>query len=591
MADPLDHKRALQRALAAGDTEAAALIRQAMAAEAPENIPGSMASMLSPLQKHYSALQRAMAGGDEEVAGLIRGEIDKEVSAMRQADVASTRPTERFAAGVGGGMSNVANNVRDILGSALSGSPGADALRPDPAAWAEERTLSKPLYDTTAGLLGKVAGETAALTPAGRAISAGTKALEGGAGLASRLLGGPLAAPTLEGGAQGYILSDDPESRGKNALVGATLGNTLARLLGGGSRAATGLVKPSAAGKYLREMGADDLTIGQLTPESAFAQIEQAGQSVAGAGPILSGQRQAGQEAWQDLVFRQAGEEVGGRKTGTLGERLKSLYEKMGSAYDDVRASPLSSRAEARPTNIPRLKKALALASKDPDILSTEAEAAGVAKYLANQASMAERKGVASPEVLMQMRSNIREQIRSLQPGDARIEMLRRAEESIDNRLRYALPAEALEKLRATDAQYGKYKTVEKTVAKAKDSPSGFTPNQLSNALIEGTGRGAYARGGGGEFRRLAAAGREALDTTSPPTGARAVTMQIPVLKHVLAGGAALANTQTLKRALLGDYAAQKAIARAQQALEQKGLAEPLRRLLETATVGAAVGD
>lgn len=563
-----DLKVAFDRAVAAGDREAADIIRQQMRAR------------VDPLGHLYSAAQAASAAGDADAAGVIQELIQAEVRKMRGADIAEeTRVPERIAAGVGAGMSSVGKNLADVAADAT----GIEAIRPNPAAWADERADADLLTSTRAGAVGKMAGEMAALPlgAVGKGLQALAPAAKGVPAL-SRLLGSRALASTAEGVGAGYLLAG-PENRGAGATVGGLVGYAVPRAGAALSSAWRGVVQPSPVARYLMDKGADELTIGQMAPGSKLAQIEQAGQSVAGAGPILTGQRNAGQASWQSAVLREAGET--GPAVGSLNDRAAAIYGDLGAAYDDIATTAPSARAAARPPNPSRIRRALGLAAEDKSVMATEADVSAVSKYLGNQASLAERQGVASPEVLLRIRSNIRDQARGLEAGDPKLQLLKRAEESIDNRIRYVLPGDALRKLKATDAQYAKYKTVERALRKAKDSPTGFTPHQLSNAVSEGIDPGAYARGAGGEMRKLAAAGRETLDTTSPPTGARGVTLQVPVVKHLLAGGVALANTSPIKRALLGDYAAQRAMHKAEEYLRRKGLADALRR---AAIVGTA---
>jgi hypothetical protein len=178
---------------------------------------------------------------------------------------------------------------------------------------------------------------------------------------------------------------------------------------------------------------------------------------------------------------------------------------------------------------------------------------------------------------LLEARSNIRAEIaRRMRSGDeAGAKLLRGAEGELTAHLEAGLSDEAASALRATDSQYGRYKVVEDAVRRGGDQPGGFTPAQLSQAVRASTQKGAYARGGGGALRDLAAAGRESLDTRIPPTGARLLNI----------GGALpawLANTGTGKATLLGETAPQRFIQRGEDRLREAGLLRALAQYLQT---------
>lgn len=199
----------------------------------------------------------------------------------------------------------------------------------------------------------------------------------------------------------------------------------------------------------------------------------------------------------------------------------------------------------------------------DPSVLVDQNTRDSVRKYLTNQLTVLGEdatEGAVKSDALLKMRSNIREEIRAKnksQDFDS-VRLLSRAEDELTDVINASLPKETREALRATDAQYRRYKVVEDAVARSGDQPDGFTPAQLSAAIRANTEKGAYARGKGDELRKLARAGREVLDQKNPPTGARILTMGPGgYLTPLFALGA---NTPSGQRFMLGELPAQRAL-------------------------------
>ena len=88
--------------------------------------------------QHYQALQRARAAGDNEAAQVI---------AKQMVDDMST--AERALFGAGSGVTNVVQNIGNILGLVED-----ETVR-------ETRALTQPLRETTAGRIGEFGGELA----------------------------------------------------------------------------------------------------------------------------------------------------------------------------------------------------------------------------------------------------------------------------------------------------------------------------------------------------------------------------------------------------------------------------------------------
>lgn len=217
-------------------------------------------------------------------------------------------------------------------------------------------------------------------------------------------------------------------------------------------------------------------------------------------------------------------------------------------------------------------------------------KARGIAKrFLDNQLTVlgdeAAKTGVASSDRLIKMRSNIREEIRQHQNGDSDSKgiarLLTRAEQELTDAIDGGLPDDARKAVKEADAQYAKYKTAERAVAAAGDMPDGFTPAQFSRAVRQGREIGEYARGGGGEMRSLAAAGRSVLDARVPKTGARLLAALPGASMFALAG-----NLPGPQRFLTGQTRAQQA----GQSIEA-ALSNVLRRTPHEAAARAALPE
>jgi hypothetical protein len=401
----------------------------------------------------------------------------------------------------------------------------------------------------------------------------GLKAAQG-AGLGLRALVGA-GNGALQGAVAGAGDSE-AETAGdvaKDALKGGALGGTVGAVLpvaGGAARALLrGVVKPSAAAQELARLGVDTskLTLGQLNPEGAMAQIEEAGQHAIGSGNVIRGQREAGTQAWRDAVLKKAtapGWGLGPK--GDTADKLAGAYETFKPAYEQIGAHAIESAGPGQQSIGDQLRKAFQGAVEDQGVLATDADRAAIGKYLQNQASALKlQPGQASTVGDLQavrgtVRKDLAQALSGASPNYSSAKLLKNAERALSEHIEQNLPTRAQGLLRDTDARYALYKTVEDAVGRAGDKAEGLMPTHLSAAVKAATENGAYARGGGGELRELAAAGREALQAKSPPTGVRALMQAIPGSHYVQSPVAAVANMDAPKRALLGQTKPQLAM-------------------------------
>lgn len=382
------------------------------------------------------------------------------------------------------------------------------------------------------------------------------------------VLGGPvqgvgkglarLVPGAVEGAIAGAGSAEEAEDMGYGAAVGAPLGvagQVAGELLGEGARAAgrlaTGWYQPSAAAQSLQRRGVTDLTLGQMVPDSWAAQAEEAGTSVAGIGPALKAQREAGRAGWQQAVMREAVPPGGTRPSAadTISDRLAQAYDEFGGAYAQVRGHPI----------VPEAVGQLADAADNPSVLATDETRAAVRRFIRNQMTLLrpDADGMVSSDQVLAARSAIREAVRDSDDPAVR-RLMQTAADDLTNLLDAQLPAQAANVLRTTDARYGAYKVVEDAVRRGGDQTGGFTPSQLSSAVRSSMQPGAYARGEGGALRELARAGKETLDVQVPNTGSRLLAAgPVPYITGPLSYAA---NLPGPKAFLTGQTGAQEAL-------------------------------
>lgn len=484
-------------------------------------------------------------------------------------------------------------------------------------------------------------------------------------------LGGALG--TIYGATSAPETASDGESAFNAALYGlggAAGGVAVPLALRAAHAGFKGVVNPTRFARYLRSKGVP-LTVGQMNPNSALAQVEEASTSVGGIGPQINEQRMAGRLGWQSAVLDEARppgvDKLNPNKA--IDERLGRYYNQFDEAYAPARGHMIEPRTAAGvplvpvaappptppppsalppalvaapgglpaapatatvatpapvapppalPTKLPRARDPLtgrwlkgghqpqqeavagvapaldptsAQASaptpatpaaaapppspkrlpkpkgvfdevvEDPSVLATGEDRRVVRKFLENELTLIAKQaeqGKVPSEALLKLRSDIRAKASQELKAEnyPKAQMLENAERRVTEVLERSLPKEATAALRTTDPQYAKHKVVEKAVASSGDQPGGFTPAQLSGAIRGDMDRGTYARGGGGELRRLARAGREVLDARVPMTGAR--LMATGPLQWPAAAFSYGANLPKMQKVLLGETKLQR---------------------------------
>lgn len=433
------------------------------------------------------------------------------------------------------------------------------------------RNLNKQAAEDqpAANLAGNVVGGIAssALLPSGETAQGASLLKKAwAASKAGALVGGAAGLGTSEADLTRGDVSGALADSGKGAAFGAGTAFALPLAMSGARAAVNGVVKVAPEAQALLQRGVQ-LSLGQSTPRSWFNSLEQSAESTPVLGDIIKGQRQAGRAGWQSAVANEARAPGAAMRAGlSPQEHFSANLDDFDQAYAPIRAVPVKATVPMGSGNTAPLGDVLAAAAHDPNILATNETRQAVNGFLENQYSKTVNSAMNRPltagdliSLRSGVRSEIRNQISGATPDYATAKLLKNAEDAITASLEHQLPDPRA--LRTVDQQYGKLMRVGDAIGRSGDMPNGFTPAQLSAAVKKGSERLNYASGGGGPLRELAAQGRETLDTTVPPTGARLLTMMstTPYAKALPAALAALGTTASGRAALLGETAPQVA--------------------------------
>lgn len=326
-----------------------------------------------------------------------------------------------------------------------------------------------------------------------------------------------------------------------------------------------------------------DLTPGQMNPLGVMSAMEQL--PIKAHIPVLGGvmmdARSNARLSWQTQVAEAASAPGTKIKSRDINEMADEAFDSFGPMYDKAKGYPVSpvvrktTEAEGiTATESVPLRQAFANAVKDKSIQADPATRNQTGVWLMNKLGALQRKP-GSPALdsgqLIELRSDIRAQIRAnAKAKDAgkndSAQLMRGAEQALTDALESQLPKEALDSLRAADAKYGDYKVFEAAVAKAKDSPAGFSPENLAQAIKESTTVSDYARGGG-RMRQMAKDAKATLPDGMPATGAivpaaagmTALAIKAPLFAAPAVGaGVLLSTTKTGRRFARGETRVQE---------------------------------
>lgn len=476
------------------------------------------------MQEHFAAIRAAQAAGDTEAVEYIRNLAAQEQAAADRAaynPAAGQSTAENLRAGIGRGLVNIGRNVGNMMGVVSD-----EKIH-------EANAADAPLMDTTAGKVGSFIGETAAVT----LPTMGVAGLVGRAGVTgARLAANAIGRGAIEGAAQGAITAG-PDRRLGGAVMGAAAGALLPSAAAGYRTARAG-VRPTASAQRLMREGVD-LTPGQMNPAGTLNQIEEAAQALPYFGRLVGGAREKGYQQFQSKIVQDvAPPGVSVRVSDDMGRMMDDVAKAYDNAYDTVKGFPVKPvvmRTQGGDVPLLSLFRKAANASSSR---ATPEESKALTKYLQGELGRL-RGGNVTSDDLLKIRSNIRTALRE-EGGTATAKgrILKSAETHVTEALESQLPAPAMKALKATDAQYGKFKILEDAVYRAKDQTGSFTPAQLSQAVREAAKKGEYARGGG-RLRERAQAAVETFQPRQPLTGRQVLTAG-PVL------AAAAANPVTV---------------------------------------------
>lgn len=492
---------------------------------------------------------------------------------------------DRIIAGYGGDLTKIGLYTGNKIGLV------------DDATVAENERLARPLERTVGGASGGiVSGVVNTLVPAGAATR--------GVGLlgrtGARVAANPVGRGLIEGATQGALTSRPGETL-TGALTGGGFGGILPGGVELGRKIATGAKRTAEAQRLLNQ--GVDLTPGQMNPSGVANQLEESFQSVPVVGQVIGNARQNARLGFQQAAGRNAAV-PGTPITATDPDKiLQQAYESFQPLYREARGfdavvPTIVSNTAAAGTP---LSSAFKQAVNNKQIVATPAARKRADAILQNELG---RTGKGS-DLLLDMRSSIRDQIRQARTSSETLQrdtanLLEAAEGKITEALESQLPKKPVAALRAADAKYGDYKTLESAIRNAKDRD--FTPNDLSQSVASansGQLGGQYARGGGGPLRDLASDARTVLDSRSPPTGQRLATIALsglaatePVTAGLLASYLGLVGTKTGRKLAQGRTAPQLAAQRlggrinksVQGAIPDAGSRQDVARLLNLST-------
>jgi hypothetical protein len=440
--------------------------------------------------QHYQALQRARAAGDNDAAQVI---------AKQMVDDMST--AERAMFGVGSGVTNVAQNIGNIFGLVED-----ETVR-------ETRALTQPLRETTAGRIGEFGGELAtSLIPAAgaaRVIGAAAKVLP--ALSRAPALARAIGVGATEGAVQGAVTAG-PGDRGEAAYLGAATGG-LFPAVGAAYRSARAGVRPTPAARALTQQGVD-LTPGQMNPRGILGQLEEVTEALPFVGPTVRGAREESWRQTKKLVAENAAppgfQSVIPDNQNKAVDALRKGYNEAYKIVEGIDVTPFG------------LSTGFKQAVRDRSTLVKKDDVGSVARFLNNELSAIQGRGIIKSEDLLRIRSNIREQLRARDISSGAERLLINAEKAVTDSLDSQLPADAMSALKAIDNQYAKFVVFRRAVEKGKEFD--FTPNQLSLAVKEATDAGEYAAGGG-RLREISNPAADVFSTTQPKTGRMVATL------------------------------------------------------------------
>lgn len=373
-------------------------------------------------------------------------------------------------------------------------------------------------------------------TGAGGAVTAGDLAEQADAGPGAQI------AATLTGGLLGVVAPQTLLSTGRRTVTGAK--NVVDKLTQGERSAAKILQEqtadPQAAAVAVRK-SQEGVLPARATEEPRLRALEE---KVIADDPTLAAKVAADLEAAEarslneladafgptsdKTVFQQTVIERGAApgtkiKAGQPDEMLDQAARSYDQAYKEVEGFEIRTQDFSEPNVVP-LQNQLDNATIDTRVIAGKKTRRGIADFLSSLLADVSRRGpTVGPadslitrlrsEDLIEMRQLVRQEIRSRSrptastKAKAEARLLQNANDAITSTLESQLPADAASALRATDARYRDFITVQGAVLRSGEK--GLTPEAL-RASVKATAasQGQFARGATGDLGKLAEQGK-----------------------------------------------------------------------------------
>jgi hypothetical protein len=346
--------------------------------------------------------------------------------------------------------------------------------------------------------------------------------------------------------------------------------------------------EPTPDARYLAERGVR-LTKGLNDPNSSFGAMEIASQSKGVTGPLIRNQRTRALEDAMDLAFEEArppgAAKIG--KAGDINEKYSRLKGQWDEAYGAIRAKDelIQPSILEGDFGVP-LKTAVDQIIDDATdpvaAVWDDASRVQARRFLDNQftrlkAGAKDEAGRVPLGDMLRTLSDVRKASRAALQGEKYDlhQILARAEDAFEQAIESQASPETSAQLKALNAKYRDFKTVEDAVVRAKDAPGGISPAQLSMS-VKATEpmRSRYAAGGGGELRNLSKAVRTVFDETGmPPTGARIGSIAPPWL-HDMTFGPTIYLRNASSASAQGGRAGARALSASKAAAKAQGRAD-----------------
>jgi len=470
----------------------------------------------TPLREAYTAKQRAMAAGKPEEAAAADVRIQDFTRKMQEAEnrrqVEALGPLQKFGVGVGKGLENVWEHVKEFAPEVLPiGHPGSGLEPEERAARAASRQAVEqqmaPLQGTLPGFLGTTTGEAIGTAP----IAAATAPA------------GPVLGGTLAGAGIGGLMAQ-PGERIPGAVGGGIVGGLAglgAKMTAGASR---GVVTTTKEAQELRDLGVKGMTAGQADPRSYIAHLEQAAESTR-AGATVKGLREELPLNIEQRIIEEAappGYEPKFGREESVATRLSDLKQEYGRQYDAI----YKNATQQMPLPKGQIQYDVLKRAMNPTGRALSAsEQKTASDFVADELSKLDAKN--TTETLAKIRTAVSEKAgnafkagnRELAGHYSDIEDALRGH--VEDALKADLDPEAFNKLQALNTQYAKFKTVLAAAGRRGDAGGRvtITPDKLGGELLKRMGPDQFVMGaeGGGPFGSLRVLARAGKVVTSPP--------------------------------------------------------------------------